>query len=249
MEIDTYLLAGKRVEIVSQFPDVHVACRNYRCAGQAEFRVQAGEEEIARVRADLERQRERLGLPPREAEDGCCEFYAIHRLLAERLLDDGVLLMHASCVAMDGWAYLFTAVSGTGKSTHAGYWRECFGARAVVLNDDTPMVRLTDSGAIAYGTPWSGKHGINTNASAPVRGICLLERSAENFIEPISPRDAFPTLYRQCYHMVAEPRAKLRVLSLVDALSRTVSIYRLGVNMSPEAARVAWEGMNGGIAL
>lgn len=250
MAYGVYRFAERVVGITSLYEDVHRLCRNYRSEEPPDFQIATDEAGIREARELWERERalRRPGIAVVHNSDGRCEMYAAHRLLVERLIDDDVLMMHASCVAMDGWAYLFTALSGTGKSTHARLWRECFGARAVVLNDDEPLVRVKDGGAIAYGTPWSGKHALNANASAPVRGICLLERSAENFIEPMSPGDAFPTLYRQCYHLMAEPRAKLRVLSLVDALSQAVGIYRLGVNMTPEAARVAWEGMNGGSA-
>lgn len=53
----------------------------------------------------------------------------------------GGFFLHASAVALDGAAYLFSADSGTGKSTHTGLWMDCFGQeRAQIINDDKPAV-------------------------------------------------------------------------------------------------------------
>lgn len=243
MQKGTYALAGKRWACVSVWRDIHRICRAYGCAGAPEFTIETDEQTIRRERPRLEAKWEKYGLSLKDRADGFVEEIIIHDRLAARLLEEDILFFHASCVAVDGQAYLFAARSGTGKSTHARYWRELFGDRAVMINDDTPLLRVEQSGATAFGAPWSGKHGLNTNTSAPVRAICLLERSGTRFIEPVSPRDAFPVLYRQSYHLMDE--SERRVLALADRLSRTVRVYRLGADMSVEAARVAYEGMNG----
>lgn len=48
------------------------------------------------------------------------------------------ILLHSSCVVVDGAAYAFSADSGTGKSTHTALWLKHFGNRAYMLNDDKP---------------------------------------------------------------------------------------------------------------
>ena len=79
---------------------------------------------------------------------------------------------------MDGEAYIFTAVSGTGKSTHAMLWREVFGERVRMINDDKPLIRITPEGkAVVYGTPWDGKHHLSKNSAFPLKAICWLTRA------------------------------------------------------------------------
>ena len=68
---------------------------------------------------------------------------------------------------------LFTAKSGTGKSTHTRYWLEAFGNRAAIINDDKPFIRLDTPAPMICGAPWSGKHGLDTNLSVPLAGICI----------------------------------------------------------------------------
>ncbi len=49
---------------------------------------------------------------------GYLEYIALYRKFCEKALDYGVVLCHGSVVEVDGRAYLFSAPSGTGKSTH-----------------------------------------------------------------------------------------------------------------------------------
>ena len=111
------------------------------------------------------------------------ENMSIQNILSKRLLDYNVLLLHGSALCMDGEAYIFTAPSGTGKSTHVRYWRETFGDRVWMINDDKPMIRMENGKATVYGTPWDGKHHLSRNASAPLKAVVWLKRDKENHIE------------------------------------------------------------------
>jgi hypothetical protein len=146
-------------------------------------------------------------------------------------------------VAVDGQGYLFTARSGTGKSTHTRLWREAFGTRAVMVNDDKPLLRIGQKGATAYGTPWDGKHRLSSNMAVPLRGLCILERADKNHICPVTFQQALPMLLQQSYRP-PQPERLARTLALVEKLGRSVPLYRLGCNMDIEAAYVAYEGMN-----
>lgn len=152
------------------------------------------------------------------------------------------VLFHGSSLAIDGRGVLFTAKSGTGKSTHTRLWRQVFGQRVQMINDDKPFLQVTEAGATVYGTPWRGKHGIGSNLSAPLEAICFVCRGDENRVEPMSPRDLFPLLLQQTYAPEA-PEAMVRTLALVERLSKHVRLYRLYCNMEPQAAETALRGM------
>ena len=121
----------------------------------------------------------------------------------------------------DGFGYLFTAKSGTGKSTHARLCREIFGDGAVMVNDDKPLLRITKDGVIAYGTPWDGKHRLSTNTSVPLKGICILERATENHIIRLDTkeqiRSAYPMIVQQT-HKSGNPANALKTMELIDRL-------------------------------
>ena len=159
------------------------------------------------------------------------------------LVQKNVLLMHGAVVAVDGQAYLFTAKSGTGKTTHTRLWLRQFGVRAVMVNGDKPLIHITRKGATVYGTPWDGKEHLSRNIACPLKAVCILTRSETNHIERISPKEALTMLCQQSYRP-AQPAALRKTLALVDLLSSSVPLYKLGCNMEPEAALVAYHGMN-----
>jgi len=115
------------------------------------------------------------------------------------LLRYGGFMLHSSAVEVDGRAYLFSAPSGTGKSTHTTQWLKLFGDRARIINDDKPAIRIIGGTVYAYGTPWSGKSDLNVNAAVPVQGICVLERSEKNFIKPLDEGTAVFSILNQTY--------------------------------------------------
>ena len=118
------------------------------------------------------------GRTPWEAPLRYLEELAIYRQIAEQAPERGVLLFHGSAVAVDGQTYLFTAKSGTGKSTHTRLWRQRFGDRALMVNDDKPLLRFTETEVLVCGTPWNGKHHLSAPVQLPLKALCVLMRSS-----------------------------------------------------------------------
>ena len=185
----------------------------------------------------------------RQTEDGAAfsdrylELLALYRKIALALLPSDVLLIHGSALSLDGEGFLFTAVSGTGKSTHSRLWREAFGDRVVMINDDKPLVRKKGDGFFIYGTPWDGKHHLSNPISAPLSAIAILERSAVNFAKRITPSEATPTLLMQIFRPATKEQMS-KVLTLFGLLVHNVPVFRIGVNMEKDAALVTMRAMN-----
>lgn len=176
--------------------------------------------------------------------DEDCEYLSTGGSFYRQLLQHGGFLLHSSAVVVDGRAYLFSAACGTGKSTHTKLWLKQFGSRAYMLNDDKPALRLEDGVWYAYGTPWSGKHDISTNARVPVAGIAFIKRGAENSICPYGGRAAvFSFLEQTARPMGREPREK--IMDLLAELIDKVPIWQLTCNMEAEAALVSYRAMSG----
>ena len=237
-------LAAVPVRIRCRFEQNRAFLSDYLSDREPVFSIEPTEEDLAQIRVRLDRQAEKDGQPPHRYSAAFLENNAIHALLAEKLIAHNVLLMHGSALCMDGEAYIFTAASGTGKSTHARLWREVYGGRVWMINDDKPLLRVGEDGrATVFGSPWDGKHRLSRNASAPLRAIISLYRGAENRIEPLSPAQAFPELCRRAY-LSPERDSAEKILEMESRLISSVSFYRLHCNMEREAALVAHEGMN-----
>ena len=154
---------------------------------------------------------------------------------------DGMML-HASCVVKNGYAYLFSGSCGMGKSTHTKLYQQLWGREVQIINDDKPALRRENGVWTAYGTPWCGKDGINQNASAPIAGICFLRRGEETTIRRLAPAEATPYVMAQTLHKL-KPEQMLQLLSLVDKLVCEVPCYELYSHAEPEAARLTYETM------
>lgn len=161
------------------------------------------------------------------------------------LLHFGGMMLHSSAVEMDGYAYLFSAPSGTGKSTHTALWLREFGDRASILNDDKPALRATKEGVFAYGTPWSGKTDLSVNKKVPVRGIAFLSRSETNRIRRMTSAEAIPLFLEQTARP-ADPGTYDLLFTVLERILKQVPVYALECNMEPEAARLSYQTMKEG---
>lgn len=236
-----YKIADKVVEVNSIYDEVHEYCSDYQTDEPADYSVTTTQADIDFERQKSAREDEIEGIPIRHFSDSYLEELAVYRKIAEKMLDFDTVLFHGSVVAVDDVGYLFTAKSGTGKSTHTRLWREYFGDRAVMVNDDKPLLHIADT-VTAYGTPYNGKHRLGTNTSVPLKAICILTRSADNHIEPITREQAYTMLLQQVYR----PAGMLKMaktLELVDRLADSVKLYKLDCNMDISAAKIAFEGM------
>ena len=110
MEIFSVELAGVPVEIRCRYQDNKTLLREYLTEKEPLFTVAPGEEDLLRMQGDFDRMDRAEGIPPHRRGDGFLENNAIHALLAERLVDYDVLLMHGSALCMDGQAIVFNAL-------------------------------------------------------------------------------------------------------------------------------------------
>lgn len=243
MESFRIQIADLVTEVEPLYETTKVYCRNYLTDLPAAFHVTVTEEDLTFEQHMLDIEAKEEGMKLRKFTPPFLERAAIQRKIAERLLQEKTILLHGSTVAVDGAAYLFTAACGTGKSTHTRLWREVFGDRAVMVNDDKPFLKISGDGVIAYGSPWSGKHGLDANISAPLKGICILHRGTENKIRRLMPEEAALMLHHQSFDL-EEPMLREQTAALVDCLLQIVPLWEMHCTKEPEAATVSFYSMS-----
>ena len=218
-------------------------CRDYLIdVEQSDYELVIREEDILAERELARKTAEADGVEVGNYPDNYLESLAVYRKIAETLAADDIILFHGSCIAVDGYAYLFTAKSGTGKSTHTTLWRKVYGDRVCMVNDDKPLIHVGTNGVTVYGTPYNGKHRRGNNIAVPLKAICILTRAEENHIEPITVKQAYPLRVQQVYR-TPDSVKMMKTLTLIDTLTEQVRFYRLGCNMELSAAKIAFEGM------
>ena len=158
------------------------------------------------------------------------------------LLDFDGMLLHSSCVVVNDSAYLFSADSGTGKSTHTNLWLEKFKENAYILNDDKPAIRKIDGKIYACGTPWSGKYDISRPNIVPVAAIALLQRNDTNYIKPAETKKGVFTIFSQTVRRLNKEHIN-KLFDNVEMLFENIPIYEFGCNISQDAVTVAYNTM------
>ena len=139
-----YKIADKLIEVTSLYPDVHEYCKDYAAEGVPEFSVEITREDIDYEREKTAKEYAYEGKRAPNYSEGVLEETAVYRKIAEKMPLYATIVFHGSVIAVDGVGYLFTAKSGTGKSTHTRLWREMLRDKAVMVNDDKPLIKCTD---------------------------------------------------------------------------------------------------------
>lgn len=226
-------IAGLTIDVKNKYPYFDEMCKGYEAPeNQApDFTVEVSDEvlkECSEKNPDF--------------SDDYLESLEIYRIICRKILDYDAMLMHCAAICVDGEAYLFTALSGTGKTTHMNLWRKKFQERCFVVNGDKPILRFKGNKCFVCGTPWKGKEGYGNNAVVPIKAICIIERGEKNEITKISPYDAISTVLTQTLR-TSDMEETSKMLALTDRLLNNVPFYRLKCNMDPEAAEVSYNGM------
>lgn len=180
-------------------------------------------------------------------EDGAAPPYflestAVYRKIAEKLPPYDAFVMHGSVIAVDGKAYIFTARSGVGKTTHTRLWLERFADKAHVLNGDKPIIRFFDGVPYACGTPWRGKENYGINEMLPLAGIVFFGRGTENRAYPMEKEKAFFALSSQIYRSRDKDHV-IKTLALTDRLLNSTKLIAAECNMDIEAADVVYRAL------
>lgn len=172
---------------------------------------------------DFSRVEARIDWTDRYAGNSLCSMLRI--AYSQAVLLHGAVSVHASVICLDGKAYLFAGKSGTGKSTHSALWlRHIPGS--FLLNDDNPVIRLSDGIPTAFGTPWSGKTPCYRNEGFPVAGIARLSQAPENRFIPKHDVEAFSLLLTGCSFIRQDGYL---LDALCGTLVETVQAVRCGI--------------------
>ena len=175
-------------------------------------------------------------------DDDYVEYISIHSLIADELLNYDILLMHGSCLSIDGKGIIFTAASGTGKSTHSRLYRQAYGDRVKMINDDKPLLICKEDEIIACGSPWCGKHNLGCNEKVKLEAVVYLERGIDNSIELVNPSDVFEKLFIQTYHSKNKLN-EIKAFNLLSKICKNTKMFKLKCNMNDDAPIISYNGI------
>ena len=234
MEKFNIRLADHIFEINLRYPENRAFFRDYidESGKSAEIVVLVSDDE-------LEKTVETVGGSPKSAE-----LTALYRPIAEYLPTVGGFVFHGAAICYGGKGYIFTAPSGTGKSTHIRLWRRYLGKSVDIINGDKPIITVKDGEATVHGTPWAGKELWQKNQSFPLGGICLLRRGENCSAGDADIGKSLSFLLGQIY-MPRESDGTVLTVDLLDTLLKTVPLKYLYCDISTDAVRKSFEALTG----
>ncbi len=152
-------------------------------------------------------------------------FHAIRLVYLYLAQKHGMVVLHSASILYREKVWLFSASSGTGKSTHTNLWNSLLGVP--VINGDLNLLAMTDRHAVVHGIPWCGTSEIFDTHTYPLGGIILLKQASEDYVEAL-PEDKKRLLVLQRLISPSWTKPLLnRNLKLVDALAKKILICRL----------------------
>lgn len=213
-------------------------CQKYLIDEPGEHRIILTQKDIDDERAQCSEKDTGVDDSLQNSPDYYLEGVCLLRALANYITMHNRVLMHGSAICIHGKGYIFTALSGTGKSTHTALLRKLHGENAVMINDDKPFLHITEDQIYVCGTPWMGKHHLGNNICVPLAGIFFLRRSDENVLTRMSPSEGLTLLISQC-HRPSDPEKMMNSLALFDEILNRVPLYDFGCNMDISAAELS----------
>lgn len=226
-----YRIADLIIEIHSTYDYTSRMC--------APYLVQTGEPDMCICVDEQEISAE--DTPDQPHSRGYLESLAIYRKIAEKMAVYNGFLAHGAVIAQQGCAYMFCAPSGTGKTTHIRLWQSLY-PDTLVINGDKPLIREICGKFYAFGTPWAGKEGLQTNVGMPLCGMCILKRGEQNIIKPISADKVMAAVAPHVYFPTDASAA--HTLSLLAQLTKQIPVYTLSCNVSAEAAQLSYRTLH-----
>ncbi len=140
-------------------------------------------------------------------------------------ISHGVFSVHSSAISYNGNGLIFSAPSGTGKSTHTSLWLENM-ENVQMINDDMPLLTIENDIIMLHGAPWAGASGINNNITVPLKAVVFLEQAKENSIEKLMTLPALQRLLRE-FHTPKDREMIDKVYAFLNLLLTNVPCYNL----------------------
>ena len=232
----TVRLADMNIGIESQYDHLQEFCKDY-CVEDCE-----PEFYIKIEMADIEAEREGEGSFWFTKE--YLETVAALRKISGILPLHDRMLFHGAALTYEEDGFLFTAPSGTGKTTHIRMWRRHLGEVVRIVNGDKPFLAIKENEVRVYGAPWAGKEKWQKNRSAQLKGICRIKQGEECSIRKLEPIECLNWILNEIY---VPPKSGMLDITLghVEKLLERVPVYELTCDVSEEAVKCSFEAMTG----
>lgn len=149
------------------------------------------------------------------------------------LINHQGFILHSSFISWQNNGILFTAPSGTGKSTQADLWKKY--EDADIYNGDRTIIRKIEGKYYGFGSPYAGSSGIYRNESAPIKAIVVIDQGPDNVIRRLRGREAFLPLFRETLMNTWNKEYMEKMTDLLMDAACQIPIYHLSCRPDQDA--------------
>ncbi|WP_426350909.1 hypothetical protein ACPWSR_06660 [Alloiococcus sp. CFN-8] len=164
--------------------------------------------------------------------------------LENNLLTTGGLPLHCCYMMYKEQAILFTAPSGTGKTTQGTLWNRLYGSQ--IINGDKCLLQQEGESWLACGFPFHGSAEECENKSYPIRAIVIVRQSQEDAIEELTLAQKTGLLLSECTVNTWNPERVNKALDMLTDLAIRTTVIMLHCTLEDNAARVLHQYLYGG---
>lgn len=160
------------------------------------------------------------------------------------LLEADSLVLHSCYTMYQDKAILFTAPSGTGKTTQANIWKKCYGSE--IINGDQGLLQLLNGEWSVQGYPYHGSADECENRSYPLAAVVIVRQAPSDYMEEISGIQKLGLLYSECTVNNWDTEKVNKMLDLLGHLIKKTKVVMLHCTMEDSAAHVLHDYLYGG---
>ena len=225
-----YEIAGIKAAMTPKFERLKRQSESYRSFGEPVMNITPDPYDRAQV------------VQGKYSEEDC-EYICCSAAFCRGIIQHGRFFLHASAVVYEGEAYLFSAPSGTGKSTHTAFWRELF-PDSYILNDDKPVICPKKDTITVWGTPFAGKTDLQVNREVPLKAICFLKQGSANRICQVTEEQALAMILNHTWRPNTKDSMNL-LLDMIEQVVTQVNLYEMVCTKEAAAAKLSYSVMKG----
>ena len=168
------------------------------------------------------------------------EISAVYRKIADLLIERNIIVFHGSSFKVGDSAFIVTARSGVGKSTHVGLLKKLLGNKLEYINDDKPLLEVNENDLMIHSSPWNGKERRGNNLKAPLKAVIFLNRGNNTYKKLDNNQEVYFRLLSQIY-LPRDKSKREKALKIIDVLLKRLNFYEINVNKEIEAASLTYE--------
>lgn len=178
---------------------------------------------VKRIDVDADRKWYCLQLKNKVSNIADVEYIETGKIFSDIALRNRILTLHASAIAYNNKAILFSAPSQVGKSTQASLWCK-YGDNCTIINDDKPLIYFKNNRLYACGSPWAGKKALNNNVEYEVLAIVFLRQGFNNRVIKLSTEEKVIEIMRNVYRSYNTYKSKI-LTTMIDKMINSTDLF------------------------